>query len=244
MIGIRQRPGRGRPRTPGMIALWIVLGLLAAFAAATVVLPVVGVLVAILVMLAIFVGPWLLLGLGVYGATRLVQESRKRQPGMPSQRAHPPAVTLPRTAPAAAQRSRLPQLPPAVRTHAERIRLKARSLMERPTGSRLPPEDAYLVERTLRDYLPRALDAYLALPPGSADWPVSPDGRTGHQLLHGQLQILERNLDAAAGRVWRSGAERLLAHQRFLEERFGKDQGPPGELDLPSPAGRTPRAGS
>jgi hypothetical protein len=118
-------------------------------------------------------------------------------------------------------------LPVTARERVDRIRWKAGALAE-STGS---SEDRYLVQRTLDDYLPGAVDAYLSLPPGSADWPVTPEGRTGLTLLEDQLDLLERNLDQIAGHAWQQGAQRLLAHQRFLEERLG-----PGlreELDLP-----------
>ena len=64
-------------------------------------------------------------------------------------------------------------------------------------------------------------DAYLSLPPGSADWPVTADGRTGLRLLEDQLELLERNLDEISGHAWRRGVRRLLAHERFLEDRLG-----------------------
>jgi hypothetical protein len=238
MTGIERGRRRAQPRSPGMVALWVVLGMVATFVG-IMILPFLGVVAAlllvVLVMLGVFVGPWAVLGLGIFGFVRLVQEGRRRRVARPvyAQPLPPRPRPAPVPAPAAPLRSPLADLPPAVRAQVERIRLKARSLLDRPRESRLAPEDAHLVEHTLRDYLPHAIDAYLALPPGSADWPVAADGRTGVQVLTSQLQILERGLDAAAGRVWRNGAQRLMAHQRFLEERFGKRDEALGELELP-----------
>ena len=103
---------------------------------------------------------------------------------------------------------------------------KARAL----AGSAGSLEDRHLVQSTLDDYLPGAVEAYLSLPPGSAAWPVTPEGRTGLRLLEDQLDLLERNLDEIMGHAWQQGAQRLLAHERFLEQRIGS--GLTGDLDI------------
>jgi hypothetical protein len=118
-------------------------------------------------------------------------------------------------------------LPPSVVERIDRIRRKGGAL----AGSAASPEDRYLVQSTLDDYLPGAVEAYRSLPPGSGEWPATPDGRTGLRLLEDQLDLLERNLDEIAGHAWRDGTQRLLAHERFLEERLGV--GPAGDLDIP-----------
>ena len=135
--------------------------------------------------------------------------------------------------PAAVQPGDLPllrplyPLPPAVLERIDRIRQKAEAL----AGSAAGPEDRYLVQSTLDDYLPGAVEAYRSLPPGSGEWPVTADGRTGLRLLEDQLDLLDRNLDEIAGHAWRDGAQRLLAHQRFLEQRLGA--GSTRDLDIP-----------
>jgi hypothetical protein len=108
-------------------------------------------------------------------------------------------------------------LPPSARERVDRILQKARALAD-SAGSL---EDRHLVQGTLDEYLPGAVEAYLSLPPGSAEWPVTPEGRTGLRLLEDQLDLLERNLDEIMGHAWQQGAQRLLAHERFLEQRFG-----------------------
>jgi hypothetical protein len=118
-------------------------------------------------------------------------------------------------------------LPPSVQERIDRIHRKAAALAERAGTS----EDRYLVQRTLDDYLPEAVDAYLSLPPGSAERPVTPEGRTGLRLLEDQLDLLERSLDGITDHAWQRGAQRLLAHQRFLEERLGT--GSAAELEVP-----------
>src|SRR5438309_99051 len=80
-----------------------------------------------------------------------------------------PAVSAPVIRPGAVQVARLSDaLPPSARERVDRVTRKAQALVGRAGGS----GDEYLVQRTLDDYLPASVDAYLSLPPGSADWPV------------------------------------------------------------------------
>jgi hypothetical protein len=117
-------------------------------------------------------------------------------------------------------------LPQSVRERIDRIRLKAEALDD----SAHSLEDRHLVQSTRDRYLPVAVDAYLSLPPGSAEWPVAADGRTGLRVLEDQLDLLERSLDRIAGHAWQRGTQRLLAHERFLEQRLA---GLTEDLDIP-----------
>lgn len=87
----------------------------------------------------------------------------------------------------------------------------------------LPPgsQDAFVVERTVLDYLPTALEAYLRLPRAYANR-VAVDGRrTSRQVLGEQLDLLESKLGEVLEAVAKGDADRLLANGRFLAERFG-----------------------
>jgi hypothetical protein len=102
-----------------------------------------------------------------------------------------------------------------------RIHAAVREVLARgdvlPSGS----PDAFVVERTVRDYLPTALEAYLRLPRGYANR-VAVDGRrTARQVLGDQLELLESKLGEVLEAIARGDADRLLAHGRFLAERFG-----------------------
>ena len=120
------------------------------------------------------------------------------------------------------------RLPVDVQLKAEQISRKAESLMQHadrfPTGS----QDLYVLERTRSEYLPNTLDAYLALPPGYANAPVSADGKTALQSLWDQLNLLDSKLDEIGHNLQRQNLDRLVANGRFLEERFGRQQ---SELD-------------
>lgn len=229
------------------IAAFITAGVLVASLGVMSVVWILIALVVAVVAMAFTVAPWLLLG---YGGYALVRNGRRRRRALPyayaphgwcgrpwwvARRAAsdlPEPVAVP---PPAAAPDPLARLPEDVRAAIERIRRKAGALLQHgdrfPAGSR----DLYLVQRTLNEYLPATLDAYVALPPGSDDWPTAPDGRTGLQVLRDQLKILEAKLDEVSGEVWRRNVQQLLANERFLEQYVGRPE--PEELTIPSGRG-------
>lgn len=81
-------------------------------------------------------------------------------------------------------------------------------------------EQEQTVLRTATDYLPRTLQAYVALPPQWAASHELPDGRTPLAALQAQLALLEqagtRMRDAAVS----ADASELLANGAFLADRF------------------------
>jgi hypothetical protein len=121
-------------------------------------------------------------------------------------------------------RGRLPDdLPAAV----GRVHARLREVLEHPNAFPPGAPDAYLVERTALDYLPTALERYLNLPRGYANRVPLSDGRTARQVLLDQLALLEAQLGEVLDAIARGDADRLLAHGRFLEDRFGRS-----EMDL------------
>jgi hypothetical protein len=77
--------------------------------------------------------------------------------------------------------------------------------------------------KTATDYLPTALQTYLDLPRNYADRRVVVDGKTPLVLLIEQLDLLILKLDEIAEAVNRADSDKLIAHGRFLAEKFGKD---------------------
>src|SRR4030081_2857327 len=100
-----------------------------------------------------------------------------------------------------------------------------------PKIDRLGPgsQDAFVVQKTVTDYLPSTLQAYLNLPRAYATLHRLSDGRTAAQLLLEQLTLLDAKLGAVADAVNKNDADALLANGRFLEDRFGSSP-----LSLPS----------
>ena len=116
------------------------------------------------------------------------------------------------------------RVPADVITRIQRIELTIRSEIL-PALHALPPgsEELYLIERTARDWLPTALERYLTLPadyvssqPGSRGW-------TALQVLLEELDLLDAEMRRVAEVVHRADMDRLLAHRRFLNERFRRE---------------------
>ena len=88
----------------------------------------------------------------------------------------------------------------------------------------LPPTDApldladhetWLLRQICIEYLPAALEHYIALPPDLASEPVL-DGRSAREVLDEQLALIESRLDEMATRSYRREASGLVTHARFL----------------------------
>ena len=111
-----------------------------------------------------------------------------------------------------------------------RIRKNVLELLPRvrefPAGSVEP----FVLQQTALDYLPNALNTYLQLPPAYARSSRVDGERTPVQVLLDDLTILDQKMEQVRGEVRRQDTQRLLAHDRFLEDRFG---GELGRLSLP-----------
>ena len=105
---------------------------------------------------------------------------------------------------------------------------------------------AYSVMATATDYLPEAIGAYTRLPRQWADSRPIENGKTSLMLLIDQLDLLGATMDKIFDAAVRVDADALIAHGRFLQEKFGHassggtlnlgDQPPPpppNSLDLP-----------
>lgn len=97
---------------------------------------------------------------------------------------------------------------------------------------------AYSVMATATDYLPEAIGGYLRLPRDWANRRPVDGGRTSLMVLIDQLDLLARTMDQVLDAVNRSDAAALVAHGRFLAEKFGPAS-TGGQLDVgPLQAGR------
>ena len=114
------------------------------------------------------------------------------------------------------------RVPPDIILRVQRIELIIRAqILPRLDG--LPPGslDLYLVERTARGYLPTAVDQYLRLAIAAAA--SQPHGsEAARAALIDQLNLLEAEMRRIADGLQRTDMDRMLAHRRFLSERFGR----------------------
>jgi hypothetical protein len=86
----------------------------------------------------------------------------------------------------------------------------------------LTDHETWLVRQICIDYLPGALEHYIALPPDFASEPVL-DGRSARQVLDEQLALIENRLEAAATRTYQRDAGGLLDHARFVADSLRPD---------------------
>jgi hypothetical protein len=80
----------------------------------------------------------------------------------------------------------------------------------------------FAVLRTATDYLPTAVETYMKLPAGWATTRRQADGRTALEILTSQLDLLHDEMVDVADAVNRNDIDKLLTHERFLTQRFGR----------------------
>jgi hypothetical protein len=114
------------------------------------------------------------------------------------------------------------RVPDDIAAKVERIAVAIETIL--PKAGKLSGSSRYLfaLERTATDYLPTTVHAYLDLPRQYADSRVIQDGKTAHQIVSEQLDILVSQMDEVVDAANRGDVDRLLAQGRFLDERFGK----------------------
>lgn len=129
---------------------------------------------------------------------------------------------------AAAREGRVPDL---VASRVRRIAATIRDTIPRLAQLGGGTRDAHSLMATVTSYLPEALAAYLRLPRSYADRRPIDRGKTALMVLVDQLDLLAATMDDIFEAACRSDAEALVAHGRFLEEKFGHPSGG-GELNL------------
>jgi hypothetical protein len=116
------------------------------------------------------------------------------------------------------------RVPPQVLTRLQRIELTIRTeILPRLDCLPLGAPELYLVERTVSDYLPTAVEAYLRLPNGYVSSQPGSHGRAALDVLVEELDFLDAEMRQVAEIVHRRDMDRLLAHKRFLVDRFRRE---------------------
>ena len=80
--------------------------------------------------------------------------------------------------------------------------------------------NTHVIRQTVLDYLPAALQSYLALPSAFARLHPLRDGKNAHQILLEQLELLDGKMREIAADLHHRDSEQLLVHGRFLEDKF------------------------
>ncbi|HEX6511178.1 MAG TPA: hypothetical protein VF157_02690 [Chloroflexota bacterium] len=175
-----------------------------------------------LIVLAMLAGPilsslhWVVFGLVIWGTMSLLRGPRRYR------YAPPPRTFRPRPSPGPLPpRMQKEQLPLDVQVKVEQIRRKVEVLLQRQNAFPFGSQNLYVVRATTEDYLPRTLDAFMAVPPAWRDRPMA-SGKTPLQELKEQLSLLDAKLDEIAQDLQERNFDRLLANRQFLEQRFGR----------------------
>ena len=133
-------------------------------------------------------------------------------------------------------------VPAPVQSRVKRVTSTVRQTMPRLRNLGLGSPDAYSVMATATDYLPEAISAYLRLPRQWADSRPVENGKTSLMLLIDQLDLLSSTMDKIFDAVVRVDAAALVAHGRFLTEKFGHPGNAPTTPPRMSPPADPPRS--
>jgi hypothetical protein len=115
--------------------------------------------------------------------------------------------------------------PAAVTARVQRVAETVHEMAPRLDRLGAGSQQAHTVVATATSYLPEAVDAYLRLPRDFADRRVVDRGKTSLMILCDQLDLLGATIDKISDAVSRADAVALVAHGRFLEEKFGTSSG-------------------
>ena len=112
-------------------------------------------------------------------------------------------------------------MPAPVASRVRRIDRVVRDTIPRLGSLGAGSPQAYSVMATATDYLPEAVGGYLRLPRQFADSRPVDRGKSSLMLLIDQLDLLASTMDKVFDAVCRDDAAALVAHGRFLAEKFG-----------------------
>lgn len=112
-------------------------------------------------------------------------------------------------------------VPAPVASRVSRVLRTVRETIPRLSNLGAGSQQAYNVMATATDYLPEAIGGYLRLPRQWADSRPVDRGKTSLMILIDQLDLLAATMDKVFDAVCRADADALVAHGRFLAEKFG-----------------------
>jgi hypothetical protein len=112
------------------------------------------------------------------------------------------------------------RVPDSVQARVERVAGTVRQIIPRLDHLGANSVAAHAVVRTATSYLPEAVAAYLRLPRDFADRRPVSGGKTSLTILCDQLDLLGSKMDDLFDAACRADADALIAHGRFLAEKF------------------------
>lgn len=112
------------------------------------------------------------------------------------------------------------QVTEPMREPLERIDRAIHAVLDSDLGSNVGRQAQYTIAATVRRYLPDTLERYLQLPEDVAQAPIGDAGRTAHDMVLEQLDVLASETEAILEDMHAGKLRELSAHGRFLEDRF------------------------
>jgi hypothetical protein len=111
---------------------------------------------------------------------------------------------------------------PDILARVETIRKSILATLEAAPNRDASDPTIYLIRQTALDYLPSALSAYLDLPRLYAERRKAVNGRTPHDVLLEQLDLMDARMREVHEAMLNHDTDRLLENGRFLADRFGR----------------------
>ena len=113
------------------------------------------------------------------------------------------------------------KVPDMVVARVDRVASVVQDTVPRLANLGLGSFTAHDVLRTATSYMPEAVAAYMRLPRSFADHRPVSNSKTSLTVLCDQLDLLGSKMDDVFDAVCRADADALIAHGRFLAEKFG-----------------------
>jgi HPt (histidine-containing phosphotransfer) domain-containing protein len=113
------------------------------------------------------------------------------------------------------------KVPADILTKVESIKNSIRDILPQIENLNSSDYNVYAIRQIAQSYLPETLANYLKLPPNFAKQKVIKDNQTAHQILLQQLDLLDEEMKEMLDSFYQNDTQRLLAHGRFLQEKFG-----------------------
>ncbi|MDM8532912.1 hypothetical protein QUF63_17245 [Anaerolineales bacterium HSG25] len=82
-------------------------------------------------------------------------------------------------------------------------------------------QNTFMIRQIAQSYLPETIDNYLRLPPDFATNKKLRNGKTPHELLLSQLELLDEEMQGMVEDFYQNDTQRIMAHGRFLRDKFG-----------------------
>ena len=115
------------------------------------------------------------------------------------------------------------KVPSEIYSKVERIKASIMTILPYIVDVNSADHSVHVIRQTVLEYLPETLQNYMNLPPAFASIHPIRNGKTARQFLIEQLDLLDQQMSEVAIDLAKNDTQKLLAHGRFLESKFRKD---------------------